>query len=514
MSRTENTTKNIMSNFLNQMLTVILGVITRKVFIVTLGETYLGVNGVFSNLISMLSLAELGVGTAITYKLYKPLEEKNEEQICKYMNFFRITYRIMGIVILIIGLACMPFLTFFIKDDTSFFNEYIIFGLYLMQSVSTYVFFAYKSAIIKADQKNYVTTNVASIVHLIQYFVQIILLFLLKSIYVYIGIVVIGNMCINVIVSIEVDKRYEYLKDNKKIMPSKQELREVFKDCYALSIYRVNGVVLKSIDNLVLSKYIGLSVVGLYSNYVLIYTHLKDFLTVLYNGILASLGNVFVSEDRNKVYVICKEINNITYLLFGVVSVGIVAVMNPLIQIIFGEKYLLSDSFVVMLAVEFYVYGVLKALATYRSAMGLFQQGKYRPLLGAIINVILSLLWVHDYGITGVIFATIIANISTYFIIDAYIIYKFGFQKSVKTFYIENLKNLIVISICAIIVKIIVNGIKNVVLRFFIGGILSIIITFGLVYFFNRNNCDFINAINRVKNALCNVLKRRIRRSL
>ncbi|MBR4852392.1 MAG: sugar translocase, partial [Clostridia bacterium] len=248
MSRTENSTKNVISGLICQIVVILVGFAVRTVFIRTLGEEFLGINGLFSNFISMLSLAELGIGTSITYKLYKPLADKDVDSICKYMNLYRILYRIIGIVMLALGLLMMPIIPHMIKGDTSFFNVYVVFAIYLLQSVSTYLLFAYKSALVKADQKAYVVTNVTMFVYIAEYILQIIVLILFKNFYAYIGIVVVGNVVINLIVSLFVDRRYEYLEKNKKILPEKADVKEMFKDCYALSLYKVNGVVLKSVD--------------------------------------------------------------------------------------------------------------------------------------------------------------------------------------------------------------------------------------------------------------------------
>lgn len=495
MSRIENSTKNILSNFASQILIAVLGFFSRTVFIRTLGEQYLGINGLFSNFISMLSLSELGVGTAITYKLYKPLAEHNEADTIKYMNFFKICYRAMGLVMMGIGLVCMPFIPDMINGDTGFFNVYFVFFLYLVQSVSTYIFFAYKSAILKADQKTYVVTNITTVVMIFQYIVQIILLVCLRNFYFYIAIIILGNLITNFIVSLEVDKRYAFLKKDKKTLPNKNEIKDLFKDCYALSIYKVNNVVLKTIDNIVLSKFIGLSVVGLYSNYTLIFNYLKNFMTTFYTGTIASLGNLHVSDNKEKEYKVCHTINYVTYLVYGVVAVGINSVINAVIQMWLGSEYLLERSFVHVLAAEFYIGGIARALSTFRTSMGLFQQGKYRPLIGAVINIVLSVLFVHKLGITGVILATVIANVSTYYTIDSYIIYKYGFHRSVVEYYKESILSTAGIVVAAVIIELIIIRISVPILTFLIGGILSVILPSMVLLLLNCKNSDFKEAI-------------------
>lgn len=510
MSRTENSTKNVISSLFCQTAVILAGFIVRTVFIRTLGEQYLGINGLFSNFISMLSLTELGIGTSITYKLYKPLAQKDHDSICKYMNLFRRLYRIIGFLMLAIGLILMPLIPLFIKGDTSFFNVYAVFAIYLLQSVSTYLFFAYKSALIKADQKAYVVTNITMAVYLVEYILQIITLLLFQNFYVYILIVVAGNLLINLIVSLRVDKQYAYLKKDEKSYPSKENTKEMFKDCYALSLYKVNGVVLKAVDNIVLSKFIGLAIVGLYSNYLMIYTHLKDFVASFYNGIISSLGNLYVEEDSKKTSDLFDQINYITFVLFGVLAVGIYSVVNPFMELWIGEKYLLSESFVIMFAMEFYIYGILKVLSTFRTSMGLFQQGKYRPFLGTVINIVLSIALVREYGIVGVIFATLVANVSTYFLIDSLIIFKKGFRNSVsiRGYYLKNLINLGVVILSAVAIRFVTGMFDNVWLRFFIGGGLSVVVTLSLMFIVYRKQRGFQEAVKRIGGIIMKILRK------
>lgn len=510
MSRTENSTKNVISGLICQVVMILAGFIVRTVFIRTLGQEFLGINGLFSNFISMLSLTELGIGTSITYKLYKPLAEDDHNLICKYMNLFRVLYRIIGFVMLGIGLLVMPIIPHLIKGDTSFFNVYAVFAIYLLQSVSTYLLFAYKSALVKADQKTYIVTNITLIVYIIEYLIQIITLILFKNFYLYISIAVVGNLVINIIVSVCVDRRYAYLKNDRASYPAKESIKELFKDCYALSLYKVNGVILKSVDNIVLSKYVGLAIVGLYSNYMMIYNHLKELVSSFYNGILSSLGNLYIADDIKKTANVFDAINYITFVLFGILSVGIYSVIDPFIELWIGKEYLLSHTFVIMFALEFYIYGMLKVLATFRTSMGLFQEGKYRPVLGTIINVVLSVALVGKYGISGVIFATLVANVSTYFLIDSFIIIRKGFKNtiSLQSYYLKNIINVIIVAVSAGIIKSITNLMHYALLKFFVGGILSVVVTFLLMWFAYRKEKGFTQAVNRISKIIIKVLRK------
>lgn len=491
MSRTKNSLRNITVSFISQIILMGFSFVSRNIFIHTLGAQYLGISGLFTNIISMLSLAELGVGTAIIYNLYKPLAEKDEKRIAQFMNLYKIAYRIIGVAILLIGLLLIPFLPKIIKGDTSFFNISLVYIIFLLQSVTTYVFFAYKSSLARADQQEYVITGITTAVNFLTNIVQIVTLLTLHSFYLYILIVIVGNLLSNLLISIEVNRRYRYMKKNGKELPPKQEIKDVFHNCYALSIYKVNGVVLKSIDNIVLSKFIGLTIVGLYSNYTLVSSYLKNFLNIIFSGILASLGNLHVNQTGEREYQIFKIVNFITFWIFGIISIGIYVVVNPFIQIWLGKEYVLGETFIVVLSADFYLYGILKALSTFRTSMGLFKQAKYRPLFGAIINTVLSIALVGKYDVAGVVFATIIANLSTYFVFDSYIIFKNGLRRSVKEYYKIQSQYFAIIAVCGFIVKMIVSQITSNFAVFFTGGVLSILIPSAAIYVLYRKSKEW-----------------------
>ena len=212
MSRIRNSFKNVFFNVTGQILTLILSFVTRTVLIKTLGIEYAGINGLISSIISMLSLTELGIGTAIIYNLYQPLAVHDEEKIRILMKFYKTAYRVISLVITVAGIIVMPFLPVIIKDDVSFVNIYLVFAFYLLQTVSSYMLFAYKSGLLKADQKEYIISQIGYIFTIITNIVQIFILIVFKDYIWYIASVVIFNLLKNIVVSVKVDQLYPYVK--------------------------------------------------------------------------------------------------------------------------------------------------------------------------------------------------------------------------------------------------------------------------------------------------------------
>ena len=270
----------------------------------TLGKSYLGINGLFSDILTMLSLTELGFDTAINFKLYKPLADKDTKRIRILMKFYKQTYRVVGIVILILGLLLIPTLPYLIRDYDSLeilgINATVIFVLYILRTVSSYLFFAYRSAVVKADQKKYILDLAEFIVTIIENLVQITILIYIRDFVIYTAVLIFFSILRNLINSVIAKKLYPdvFIPENENL--SKEEVLGMIKDCGALFVYRVNNVVAKATDNTVISAFIGLSSVGLYSNYLLFYTTINGLLDKIYTAIKASMGNLFAIESVEK----------------------------------------------------------------------------------------------------------------------------------------------------------------------------------------------------------------------
>lgn len=469
MSRTKNSLRNMAVGIVGQIFVVLIQFVSRSVFIDILGAKYLGLTGLFTNIISMLALSELGVGTAIMYKLYKPISENDERKIYVLMKFFKKVYQIIGIVVLGLGLLLLPFLKTLINDDVSSINIYFIFLLYLAQSVSSYFFFAYKTTLIDANQKSYITVGINYLFVVLSHILQIIFLIVFKNFTIYVAISIVTTIIMNFVISRICDKMYPFINKKSDEVLDKNERKEIFKDCSALVIYKANAVVLNATDNLILSSFIGLSIVGLYSNYLLIFTFINTVLTKFYTAITASLGNLNTSDDIEHKYNIFEVINFISFAIFVIASLGIIFVSSTFIEVWLGKEFLLGFDTVILLGIKMYIDGQKKVLSTYRTTLGLFQQAKYRPLAGAIINLVASIILVNIIGISGVILGTIIADLLTYMWFDPYIIYKHSFIRSPKPYYIRRLCYFVMFIMITAITYMLINLIN-------VAGIIGIII--------------------------------------
>lgn len=438
MSRTKKSVKNILFNLLNVLTTLVLMFGVRTLFIQTLGVKYLGLNGVFQNIFQFLSLAELGIGSAISYRLYKPLNEDNERRIAALMTFFRKAYYVISLFIIGISILLLPFLDNIIGEGVENVNIYLVYLIYISQTLSSYLFFAYKMTLLKADQREYIISKYATYLIIASSLTEIFILYYFQSFIAYLLVIVGANILKNLLISLRVDKDYPYLHKYDEEL-DEEELKDMFKDFFASFLYRINSVVLNSTDNLILTYYLGLSIVGYYSNYLLITNNLVNFIKPILLSIKASLGSFIAQRSKAESYHLFQMINVLTIILYGGSAVGVFILSNRFITIWIGEEYILSLAFVLLLSIEFYFRGVQLFLSQIRNAMGLFQQLKYRPLASMIINFGGSLVLVQYFGIEGVLLGTILASILTNMIFDPLIIHKYGFNTKPIIYYSKNL---------------------------------------------------------------------------
>ncbi len=450
-SRTKNSVYNLLSSLGGQLLITVFRFVVRTVFINTLGKSYLGINGYFADILNMLSLTELGFDTAINYKLYKPLAEHDDKRVRVLMKFYKQAYRAVGMVILCIGLLLIPALPYLIKDYDKLasigINAPLIFILLLFQTVSSYLFFAYRAAIMKANQKKYILDIADYLVTVASNLVQIVILVLFKNFILY-TIVAVTFTLINNLVNAYITQRHYpqyFIKEPDKL--GKEEVKDLFKDCGALFVYKANLTVLKATDNIVLGAFAGMAVVGLYSNYLLFYTTIKGYLSKLYTAVKASTGNLFATEGVETQYRFFETMNYLTIVLYGTAAVGVAVCANELIDSWIGADYIIAQPFSILIGIEILTNGLKQNLGQIRNVTGIFRQAWKRPILSVIINLVASVALVQVIGIYGVILGTILADLLTNLAIDPKIIHKYSFNnyKPVSAYYKKNLVYLVIL---------------------------------------------------------------------
>ena len=451
-SRTKYSFFNLATGMGGELLTTLLKFVVRTVFIHALGKSYLGINGLFSDILTMLSLTELGFDTAISFKLYKPLAEGDDKRVRVLLKFYKQAYRVIGTVILIIGICLIPALPLLIRDYDSLevmgINATLVFMLYILRTISSYWFFAYRSAVMKAAQKKYVLDLAGYIVTIVTNIAKILVLVLLKDFVAYTAILVLFNI-IQSFVNAAISKRYLpqfFVKEEGKL--SRQEIVDMIKDCMALFTYKANVVVLKATDNVVISSFIGLAAVGMYSNYFLLYATANGLLDKIDAAVRASMGNLFATETVEKKYSLFQVMNFLTVLTYGTACVGIAVCGDELIHAWVGADYVIAQPFSILIGVEVLFHGLRFHLDQIRNVSGIFRPMWYRPVIGVVINIGVSIWLVNVCGVYGVIIGTLVSELFSNFLVDPKVIYKYSFDyyRPVSEYYIKNLCYLVVLT--------------------------------------------------------------------
>ena len=424
-SRADKSIKNTIVALAEQGIYTVMSFMCRTVFIYSLGKTYLGFNGLFSDILSLLSLAELGVGTAILYSMYKPAAQGEHKKVAALLNLYKKVYNSIGVVITVVGLCLTPFLKYLISDVPDMREVPIIYILYLLNTTASY-FFVYKKSILITDQKNYVASLTYICTTTIQNILQIIFLLLTNNFIVYLLIQIISTLTSNIIISAYVDKHYLYLKKYKDEQLSKEDKQVIYGNVKAMFVSKISSAVVTSTDNLLISKFVSTIVLGLYSNYTLFTTIVRTVLSKIFEALTGSVGNLVATESGTKVYKIFRKVWFVNFWLVSFASAGLFVLVNPFISLWIGDSYLLEKKVVFIICLNLYMRFIRNTFLTFIDTYGLFKQVKPKCIAEAFINLTVSLLMVGPLkmGIYGVLLGTFISNITTNFWYEPYLLFK------------------------------------------------------------------------------------------
>lgn len=503
-SRTRNVSRNAVFGLITQIIRIFLEFIIRTVFIKKLGEDYLGVNGLFTNVLTILSFAELGIGNAIIFNMYKEVANENIEKLKSLMAFYKKAYITIGIAVLTIGGLITPFIPKIINGKPNISdNIFLIYVLFLINTGISY-FFAYKKSIISAYQKEYIISTIKLISEILKSILQILVLIIFNDYILFLIIQIVSTLLDNLIASIEANRRFKFLKD-KNVKPLPQtEKSKIFTNVRALVMYKFGSVILNGTDNIIISSMLNIATVGIVSNFNLIINTLTTLIASVLNGFTSSIGNLNSNNDVSKQEDILNELQIICVWIYGFCSIMFIILANDFMKLWIGSNYQLAYISVIAIGLHFYINGVQFAGYTYRTTMGLFEKGKYCPVIGSVINIILSIVLCKIIGLTGIILATSISRLLTTTWYDIYMIYKYKFKKSPIKYYSKYLFYFVITTlifiICNYVSSFISSGlIETLIIKFIISALLINIIYF-LVFCKNRFFQDIIQRIKLIIN--------------
>ncbi len=505
--RTEASIRNSVFATATMVLKILIGFVVQKLFVLLLNAEYLGANGLFSNVITVLSLAELGIGQAIVFNMYKPIANKDNEKIKSLMKLYQKAYNIIALVVLAVGCALIPFLDLFIGETTLDLNFTLVYILFLLQCVASYLF-TYKRNILYAYQENYIISIVDLLYVLISDTLQLVLLFIYRNYYLYLTLKIIcvfaGNLCVNYIAN----KKYPFLKEKNVQELDKDFKQEIFDRIKATFFHKVGAVVVNGTDNIIISKFLGLVTVGLYSNYYMIIYYVGELIRQMISALTPSVGSLLVEAEQEKVYNVYKKIEFFDFWLATFSATSILVIVQSFIELWMGKEFVLPILVVTVLVLNYYLKMMRQTNDVFLSAAGICIETKYVPLIESAMNIVFSIILLKYLGLAGVFIGTIISSMALWCYTYPKFVYKKLLGRTYSEYIKENIKYLFLFVAIAILTYMIASiiNISNLWWKIILNGITCLIVPNLILFIIYRKT----EAFDYFKNLLTDIIKSKI----
>lgn len=450
MARIEHTIKNGTAAIFKYIVKTILQFLIRTMIIYKLGVQYVGLDSLYANIISILSLAELGIGSAITFSMYKPVAEHDIEKLKSLNSLYKKVYAVIACFVMIFGIIISPFIKFLVNGDTNIeVNLYFIYFIFLTNTVISY-FGAHKKSLLFANQRNDIENNISTSVLVSSSIIQIIILTFLTNYYLY-AITIPFFTLIEVIVTVKYTNKM-YPEIHGKAQPLDKETKSIIvKNIVGTSFHQIGSVFVMSTDNLLISSFFGLEILGVVSNYILIYNAINSLILIIINALQASVGNLIAIENKEHVFKMYMTINWFFSCIIGFCSIALVCLYQPFMLIWVGKENLISMEIVILIVIKFYITKMRNVTNMFKNCAGLMWNDRFKPIIETIINIIVSIILIKIIGLSGVFIGTIVSTVLVPFWVEPYVLYKNYFNFKVNNYFIRYLIYTVITLISGII---------------------------------------------------------------
>lgn len=506
LNRTQNAGRNMIFGGILKIYDLLVPFIMRTVMLYFLGVQYLGLSNLFSSILQVLNLAELGVGSAMVYSMYKPIAENDTDKICALMKLYKVYYRIIGIVIAVLGVLLLPFIPKLIEGDIpNDINVYVLYLINLSATVLSYWLFAYKNSIIQAHQRADIGSKVSICTSTLQYLIQLFAIIVLKNYYVYIITMLATQALTNVVTAIVVDKLYPNYKakgnlDKRIVYDINRKIKDLFTSKFSY-------VIVSSSDSVVISAFLGLTILAVYQNYYFLMQAISSLLYIIFSSCMAGIGNSLIVESKKKNLNDLKKFTFIISWIAGFCTCCFACLYQPFITIWVGEEYLLDYSIVICLCIYFFVSQINQLLNTYKDAAGIWHEDRFRPIITALTNLILNVILVNYIGLYGVILSTVFSIVVIGIPWLLHNLFKLLFDKSQIWNYISKLIGYILVTILSCFISYILCSFIHVpvIWKIVLNLLVCLIVpntVFGIIYYKSvelKESIDLLNSITKGK---------------
>lgn len=439
-SRKKNAIRMSSMGLLNQLISNLAAFVYRTVFIYFLSVEYLGINGLFTNVIQIFSLAELGIGSVIIFRLYKPIKEEDIDRTAALMHFYKRFYQLIAVLIMVAGIILSPFIPYIIHDVNEIpddINIYAVYFLYILQSAASYMF-VYRQALLDADQKGYISTAVQMIVTTARYTLAIAVVYFTRNYMLVLIMNLLVGMVGNLWIYFYASRKYSEVFKNRSRL-DKKEVIQIYKDTGSMLCHRVGSTVVTSTDNIVMSMYVGTVAVGIYSNYLMIIQIVQNVINNLLGSFTASIGNHILSVEGEEKYSLYKRLKFANMWIAVFCTSSLYLLLNPFIEVVWGKYLLFSKEIVFVLCVNFFLMASRAVNGAFSNAAGMFRYDRIRPLIEAFLNLVISVVLAKKIGVAGVFLGTIVSSAITVWWREPYLLYKKVFSKQIREYFLDYL---------------------------------------------------------------------------
>lgn len=493
IERTKNTIRSVIFGFGYRVINIILPFASRTAILYILGEKYLGLSSLFTSILSFLSLAEMGMGAAVIFSMYEPIAQNDKNTLCCLLNYYKRFYRIIGLLILGLGLLLIPFLPKLITGSVpTDINLQLLYVIYLLNTVISYLLFAYKQSIVQAYQRNDVISKIGIIITPISYVVMIAALVITQNYYAYVIWMPVFTIVTNIMVMLYVNKHYPDVKPSGDIST---ELRgSINKKVKALIGTKLNTVVINAADNIVMAAFLGLTTIAVYGNYYYILSSIVAFLGIVYSSMTAGIGNSLVVESLEKNYNDFLKFSFINAWLVGWCAICLACLYQPFMMIWVGESLMFPIAIMLQMCLYFYIYQIRKIPVIYKDAAGIWWEDRFRPYVTMLVNLVLNIVLVQHIGVSGIIISTIVSlMISIPW--ENYTIFKYVFLRSSKEYYVKMILYASVTVFAGFVTFLICKLLGDSIGAFLVRGIICIVVPNAIFVACYRKKREFNEAV-------------------
>lgn len=497
--RTINSAKNLASSLGITLIMTLLGFFTRKVFVDEVGIEYLGLNGLLQNILGIMTLLEGGFAAGVVYNLYKPLAEDDRPKIIALLQLYKKVYRLIAIGIVVFALLLYPFIDHFIKDVESLEYVSFVYFIFLFNSIVGY-FTAYKWSLINASQLNYKLTTINLSYQIGLNLAKLSILFFTANYILYLIVEALFGIALNVGIVKKANKLFPYINTKAKYKIAEDTKQNIISNMKSLFLNNMGTYFMHSTDNIVISSFVGVASIGLYSNYTLITQTIGNVVTQIFNSFTEGVGNLIASEETEKIYEVFKTTYFIGFLLAIIPSIVLFNTLEPFISWWLGDSYELGYNILSVVVINFYISTMRTVPMIFKVKAGLFYFDRFAPLFQGVINIILSLIFVQFWGLTGVLFATTISILSVGFWQYPFLCYKYIFKRRL-TQYFKKYLFYTIIWISSLLLSLLINSaidVSNNFLKILFNGSISLLVTCFMIFVAFRKTDEYIDTYSRL----------------